>query len=48
MNSENDEMAVVDLFVFSEDSLPSHTALSCQVLQTTSFASFLGVFPLVE
>lgn len=46
MNSESDEMAVVDLFTFSEDALPSHTGLSCQ--QTTSFASFLGVFPLVE
>lgn len=48
MNSESDEMAVADLFVFSEDSLPSHTVLSCQVPQTTSFASFLGVFLLVE
>lgn len=47
MNSESDEMAVV-LFVFSEDALPSHTVLSCQVPQITSFASFLGVFPLVE
>lgn len=48
MNSESDEIAVVDLFVFSEDTLPSHTVLSCQVPQTTYFASFLGVFPLVE
>lgn len=38
MNSESDEMAVLDLFIFSEDALPSHTVLSCQ--QTTSFASF--------
>lgn len=48
MNSESDEIAVVDSFVFAEDTLPSHTVLSCQVPQTTSFASFLGVFPLVE
>lgn len=48
MNSESNEMRVVDLFVFSEDVLPSHTVLSCQVPQTTSFASFLGVFPLLE
>lgn len=41
-------MPVVDLFVFSEDPLPSHTALSCQVPQATSFANFLGVFPLLE
>lgn len=48
MNSESNEMRVVDLFVLSEDVLPSHTVLSCQVPQTTSFASFLGVFPLLE
>lgn len=48
MSSESDEMPVLDLFVFAEDVLPSHIVLSCQVPQTTSFASFLGAFPLLE
>lgn len=48
VNSERDEMPVVNLFVFSEDALPSHTVVSCQLPQTASFASFLGGFPLPE
>lgn len=41
-------LLLVCLLVFSEDVLLSRTAFSCQVSQTIPFASFLGVFTLLE